>query len=194
MPSVTTYALVSLAFTITYFLTLLSINLPNWLLFDAKPWFRINYGLFKRCSALTTECHPFPSRDNGDCDEKYFCEQWEAAGFAMLFATFIGGITWCFLVVALIGGRNRRENLWVSLSMLMIFHAALSVLIGIVLLLNGLLAPPDYEPLEERRRQYLPCFVDITIIKALETLGIETCPNNTDHRPELSRMLLMPGE
>ncbi|CAG8475104.1 6502_t:CDS:2 [Ambispora gerdemannii] len=119
MPSLTTFALVSLAFTITYFLTILALILPNWLVFDVKPWLRINYGLFRKCSALTTECHPFPSRRDGDCDEANFCEQWTVAGFAMLFAVIIGGATWFFLLVALIGGRRRRENLWTSLSMLM---------------------------------------------------------------------------
>ncbi|KAG9299607.1 hypothetical protein G9A89_020778 [Geosiphon pyriformis] len=183
MPSLSTYAVISLGFTITYFFTTLALLMPNWLVFSPPiPWLStVNYGLFERCSAFTNGCHPFPDQENGDCDEKYFCDKWIAARLGMIFATIVGGLTWLFLLLVLVSGRQRREKSWVLASMLMMFHAvfqflaigliahlfttttrflfatkydfsfifanisaSISVLLSITLLMNGLLAPPEY--------------------------------------------------
>ncbi|CAG8531633.1 3278_t:CDS:2 [Funneliformis caledonium] len=127
MPTLATYSLITLLFTISYTFTLLSLLLPNWLLFSTPKPFRTytNIGLFKRCSntIFNDECRPFPSSDYNDCEEKFFCEEWGLAVTTMILAAILGGLTWLNFVLILLGGRLRREKAWKNSSGLLLLHA-----------------------------------------------------------------------
>ncbi|CAG8432857.1 7345_t:CDS:2 [Diversispora eburnea] len=122
MPSIVAYALTSVLFTVSYSFTLLATVLPNWLLFSTPIPFQIttNYGLFKKCRG---DCRVFPSSDENDCDEKNFCEEWEGAAAAMIFAVIIGGLVWLNLVNALVSGRGGRARAWKGITVLLMIHA-----------------------------------------------------------------------
>ncbi|CAG8582370.1 11456_t:CDS:2 [Paraglomus brasilianum] len=124
MPSVTAYALISILFTIDYFLGFQSLIMPNWLVYVSRFPLKleIHYGLFKKCSSVQG-CYPFPSPERNDCDEEWFCELWNAARFAVLFAAFVGAVTWLALVVVMLGGRGKRERMWGSIAAWLMFHA-----------------------------------------------------------------------
>lgn len=75
--------------------------------------------IIKKCRG---ECRVFPSSDENDCNEKNFCEEWEGAAAAMIFAAFVGGIAWLLLIGALVGGRNKRERAWKGITALLLVH------------------------------------------------------------------------
>ncbi|CAG8713503.1 10676_t:CDS:2 [Dentiscutata erythropus] len=95
--------------------------LPNWLVFSTRSIpFRtsVYYGLFKKCTGYNDTCRPFPSVDQHDCNERNFCEEWEAAAIGMILAAVVGGLAWLHLVSVLVGGRAMREKAWKILSVL----------------------------------------------------------------------------
>ncbi|CAG8663826.1 4225_t:CDS:1, partial [Dentiscutata heterogama] len=78
----------------------------------------VYYGLFKKCTGYNDTCRPFPSVDQHDCNERNFCEEWEAAAIGMILAAVVGGLAWLHLVSVLVGGRAMREKAWKILSVL----------------------------------------------------------------------------
>ncbi|KAF0383481.1 hypothetical protein F8M41_011721 [Gigaspora margarita] len=122
MPSLVSYALVSILFTISYFFSLLAMLLPNWLVFSTRPsrpfHTSVYYGLFKKCTRYNDTCRPFPSSDQNDCAERNFCEEWEAAAIGMILAAVVGGLAWLHLISVLLGGRAMRDRAWKILSVL----------------------------------------------------------------------------
>ncbi|CAG8654186.1 5283_t:CDS:2, partial [Racocetra persica] len=73
-------------------------------------------------------CRYFPSSEKDDCNERNFCEEWEAAAIGMILASVVGGLAWLHLVSVLLGGRARREKSWKILSVLFFVYAILQFL------------------------------------------------------------------
>ncbi|CAG8517844.1 21187_t:CDS:2 [Cetraspora pellucida] len=72
----------------------------------------------KLYSSKDDTCRYFPSSEQNDCNERNFCEEWEAAAIGMILASVVGGLAWLHLVSVLLGGRARREKAWKILSVL----------------------------------------------------------------------------
>ncbi|GAA5808251.1 hypothetical protein MFLAVUS_001639 [Mucor flavus] len=96
-------------------MTICALIFPKWLTF-AVPYpyyFEKNYGLFKVCK------RPFPSYEQGDCQEDGFCELWplRAAGAGMVLAVIIGGLTLFGLLATMCSERRKRAKAWAPLSL-----------------------------------------------------------------------------
>ncbi|CAG8669379.1 14547_t:CDS:2, partial [Funneliformis mosseae] len=115
MPTLYTYITTSLTFTVTYSCSLISLFMPEWLRFESpRPYKTItNYGLFQKCSTLNdVKCRDFPSIDYGDCEEERFCEEWNTARNAMIFAAVIGGLTLIYCIIVLLSGGSHHKHAW----------------------------------------------------------------------------------
>ncbi|CAG8442296.1 2201_t:CDS:2 [Diversispora eburnea] len=115
MLGIITYAIVTILFFGNNICGLTSMLLPKWLVFESpRPYRTItNYGLFKKCSSLNEEgCRAFPLDEYGDCDEDFFCQEWNAASVDMILASIVGGVTLFYLIYVLFGETTQREDAW----------------------------------------------------------------------------------
>lgn len=100
------------------------------------------FGLHRRCTStnahlstptslpLTTyehlHCVPFPR--STDCGEdRYFCSMWRSIGFLMSLGVVIEGMTIAAFLILLIGGRQRREQGWAVLSIMVVIAAVVQL-------------------------------------------------------------------
>jgi hypothetical protein len=109
--------------TLAVALTFTSIALPDWVSYTSptstspnpahpsKP-IHVSYGLHKRCSSLTGACMDFPQPEDCHGQDRYFCSMWRTAAFLMNFCVGIELATFVAFAVALLGGRDMRENGW----------------------------------------------------------------------------------
>ncbi|KAF2157368.1 hypothetical protein K461DRAFT_273526 [Myriangium duriaei CBS 260.36] len=95
-------------------LTIASLSLPLWLSHTTSTS-SISYGLHSRCTTVDDgprTCLPFPSPDECHGGNRAFCSLWRTVGFLMNFAIVLELATLVSFVVALVGGRDKREGGW----------------------------------------------------------------------------------
>lgn len=107
-----------------------------------------SYGLHRRCSntnlppanvslAVTSNyhCTQFPRYEDCRGDDRYFCSMWRSVGFLMSFAVVLEGMTLAAFAVLLVGGKQKREQGWGVLTILVAL-AALVQAIGMALMVG----------------------------------------------------------
>lgn len=107
------------------------------------------YGLHRRCSNTNTPpsssdlytpstalyCVQFPRYNDCRGDDRYFCSMWRSVGFLMSFAVVLEGMTIAAFAVLLIGGKQKREQGWGVLTILVAL-AALVQAVGMALMVG----------------------------------------------------------
>jgi len=125
-------------------LTLASIIVPDWVAYDTTTdhgtSLHYTYGLHKRCSntnvpppsaaysAAALQCVQFPRYTDCHGEDRYFCSMWRSVGFLMSFAVVIEGMTIAAFVILIGGGKQRREQGWGVLAILIALAAFVQVL------------------------------------------------------------------
>jgi hypothetical protein len=111
-------------------MTLTAIALPNWISFHSplnpSDDLTLTYGLHRLCSSLDTpSCRHFPDEAK-DCQgtHGYFCGLWRTTGFLMNFAAVLELATIVAYVVILAGGKQKRQNGWKLLGVLLVVTGA----------------------------------------------------------------------
>ena len=85
------------------------------------------YPLYHWASTSSLKCVKFPEYSDCHGDERYFCSMWRSVGFLMSFAVVIEGMTIAAFVVLLAGGKQRREQGWGVLAILVALAAGVQV-------------------------------------------------------------------
>ncbi|KIX94975.1 uncharacterized protein Z520_09285 [Fonsecaea multimorphosa CBS 102226] len=121
-------------------MTIASIAIPDWISFDGSTnhgtSIRYSYGLHRRCSntnlppsnisyttASNWHCTQFPRYEDCRGDDRYFCSMWRSVGFLMSFAVVLEGMTLAAFAVLLVGGKQKREQGWGVLTILVALAA-----------------------------------------------------------------------
>lgn len=132
-----------IAFLASTGLTLASIIVPNWISFENHTHHHTHihytYGLHRRCSStnihLTTSpsspftnyehltCVPFPRSAECHGDERYFCSMWKSMAFLMSLGVVFEGMAIAAFLILLVGGKQRREQGWGVLSIMVAIAA-----------------------------------------------------------------------
>ena len=107
-----------------------------------------SYGLHQRCSntnlppanisyAVTSNyhCMQFPRYEDCRGDDRYFCSMWRSVGFLMSFAVVLEGMTLAAFAVLLVGGKQKREQGWGVLTILVALAAFVQA-IGMALMVR----------------------------------------------------------
>ncbi|ROT41407.1 hypothetical protein SODALDRAFT_271516 [Sodiomyces alkalinus F11] len=126
------------AFVAATAMTIASIAIPNWISYSSTSvdgeTYSKHIGLHKTCSDLNDPpCRVFPTEDQCQGDERYFCGVWRTMGFLASFATviYLAGIV--SFVVVMAGGKFKREVGWKVLSPLLLLAALVEfVIMGVV--------------------------------------------------------------
>jgi hypothetical protein len=108
-------------------MTLAALIIPNWISFENETnhgtHIHYTYGLHRRCSntdspsylsVSTNSLHCVGFPQNADChgSDKYFCSMWRSVAFLMSFAIVIEGMTIVAFAILICGGKQRREQGW----------------------------------------------------------------------------------
>jgi len=104
-------------------LTVTAVSLPRWVSLDLTDVDRLSYGLTRKCSSLTQSCQPFPRVADCVGEEKTFCSLWRSTDYAMWVGMVLEAATVVGFILALAGGRARRESAWKVLSGLIVLTA-----------------------------------------------------------------------
>lgn len=103
------------------------------------------YGLHQRCSntnippasdpfiSSSMKCVPFPRYSDCHAENRYFCSMWRSVGFLMSFAVVLEGMTIAAFAILLVGGKQKREQGWGALTILVTLAAAVQA-IGMALM------------------------------------------------------------
>ena len=110
-----------------------------------------SYGLHQRCSntnlppsnlslAATSNyhCTQFPRYEDCRGEDRYFCSMWRSVGFLMSFAVVLEGMTLAAFAVLLVGGKQKREQGWGVLTILVALAAFVQA-IGMALMVGSIL-------------------------------------------------------
>ncbi|KIV96298.1 hypothetical protein PV10_00180 [Exophiala mesophila] len=130
-------------------LTIASIVVPNWIAYDGSTnhgtSIHYTYGLHRRCSNTnlppatdpylmsSLQCVPFPRYTDCHGEDRYFCSMWRSVGFLMSFAVVLEGMTIAAFAILLIGGKQKREQGWGVLTILVVLSAVVQA-IGMALM------------------------------------------------------------
>lgn len=106
------------------------------------------YGLHQRCSntvlppsnisystSSALHCVQFPRYNDCRGDDRYFCSMWRSVGFLMSFAVVLEGMTIAAFAVLLVGGKQKREQGWGVLTILVALAAFVQA-IGMALMVG----------------------------------------------------------
>ncbi|KAJ9646765.1 hypothetical protein H2204_000457 [Knufia peltigerae] len=110
-------------------MTIASIIVPNWIAFDGSTSHgdpvHYTYGLHRRCSS--TNIPPsFDSRSTSSnvmADSLQCVHMWRSVGFLMSFAVVLEGMTIAAFAILLVGGKQKREQGWGVLTILVALAA-----------------------------------------------------------------------
>ncbi|KEF63139.1 uncharacterized protein A1O9_01115 [Exophiala aquamarina CBS 119918] len=129
-------------------MTIASIIVPNWVAYDGNTGhgsIHYTYGLHQRCSntnmpptsdpylSSSLKCVQFPRYSDCHAENRYFCSMWRSVGFLMSFAVVLEGMTIAAFAVLLVGGKQKREQGWGALTILVTLAAAVQA-IGMALM------------------------------------------------------------
>ncbi|KAI1612540.1 hypothetical protein EDD37DRAFT_625156 [Exophiala viscosa] len=131
-------------------MTVASIIVPNWIAYDETTndqSIHYTYGLHQRCSntnipppsinsdftSAAMHCIQFPRYNDCRGDDRYFCSMWRSVGFLMSFAVVLEGMTLAAFTILLVGGKQKREQGWGVLTILVVL-AAFAQAIGMALM------------------------------------------------------------
>ena len=81
-------------------------------------------------------CIQFPRYNDCRGDDRYFCSMWRSVGFLMSFAVVLEGMTLAAFTILLVGGKQKREQGWGVLTILVVL-AAFAQAIGMALMVRG---------------------------------------------------------
>jgi len=121
-------------------MTIASIIIPDWIAYDGSTnhgtSLHYSYGLHQRCSntnlppanltsaaGSTYHCTQFPRYEDCRGEDRYFCSMWRSVGFLMSFAVVLEGMTLAAFVILLVGGKQKREQGWGVLTILVALAA-----------------------------------------------------------------------
>ncbi|KAL2405005.1 hypothetical protein ABEF95_003592 [Exophiala dermatitidis] len=122
-------------------MTIASIVIPDWIAYDGSKNIHYTYGLHRKCSNTnilppssshavfsSLHCVQFPRYTDCSGDDRYFCSMWRSVGFLMSFAVVLEGMTIVAFAVLLIGGKQKREQGWGVLTILVALSAFVQAL------------------------------------------------------------------
>ncbi|KAI9368973.1 hypothetical protein BJX61DRAFT_546019 [Aspergillus egyptiacus] len=119
------YTATLIIFLAAFGLSIASIAIPNWVSYHSeKPNYHYSYGLHRRCSSMTGTCESFPTREDCQGEDRYFCSMWRSVAFLMSFAVVLEAMSVVAYLIILSGGKRLRESGWKVLSLLIILSAA----------------------------------------------------------------------
>lgn len=147
-------------------MTIASIAVPDWIAYDGSKVrsfsslreptadknqdIHYTYGLHRKCSntnifppahpyntgSSSIHCVQFPRYEDCRGDDRYFCSMWRSVGFLMSFAVVLEGMTIVAFAVLLIGGKQKREQGWGVLTILVALAAFVQAL-GMALMVEA---------------------------------------------------------
>lgn len=79
------------------------------------------------------QCTQFPRYSDCHGEDRYFCSMWRSVGFLMSFAVVLEGMTIAAFAILLVGGKQKREQGWGVLTILVTLAAAVQA-IGMALM------------------------------------------------------------
>lgn len=79
------------------------------------------------------KCVQFPRYSDCHGENRYFCSMWRSVGFLMSFAVVLEGMTIAAFTILLVGGKQKREQGWGALTILVTLAAAVQA-IGMALM------------------------------------------------------------
>ncbi|EXJ94870.1 hypothetical protein A1O1_03268 [Capronia coronata CBS 617.96] len=122
-------------------MTIASIIVPNWIAYDGGKNIHQTYGLHRKCSSTNVfpppnsytvstslHCVQFPRYNDCRGEDRYFCSMWRSVGFLMSFGVVLEGMTIAAFAVLLIGGKQKREQGWGVLTILVVLAAFVQAL------------------------------------------------------------------
>ncbi|EXJ88758.1 hypothetical protein A1O3_01822 [Capronia epimyces CBS 606.96] len=122
-------------------LTIASIVVPDWISYDGTKNIHYTYGLHRKCSntnilpptdsytgSTSLHCVQFPRYNDCRGEDRYFCSMWRSVGFLMSFAVVLEGMTLVAFAILLIGGKQKREQGWGVLTILVAVAAFVQAL------------------------------------------------------------------
>jgi hypothetical protein len=129
-------------FLVASAMTIAAIIIPNWISFENETnhgtHIHYTYGLHRRCSNTDFPSYPFVSPNSLHCvafpqvsecqgSDKYFCSMWRSVAFLMTFAVVIEGMTIVAFAILISGGKQRREQGWGVMAILVALAAFIQV-------------------------------------------------------------------
>lgn len=138
MTRISVYSAALVAFVAATAMTVASITVPHWITYsvttDDHSTYSKHIGLHRSCSNLyDPPCRTFPTEDQCQGDERYFCSMWRTVGFLASFGVIMHLAGLVTFLVIMGGGKFKREVGWKVLSSLLLGVAAIEfVIIGIV--------------------------------------------------------------
>ena len=111
------------------------------------------YGLHQRCSntnipptsdpyiSSSLKCVQFPRYSDCHAENRYFCSMWRSVGFLMSFAVVLEGMTIAAFSILLVGGKQKREQGWGALTILVTLAAVVQAIgMALMVCILGVLA------------------------------------------------------
>ncbi|KAH6690581.1 hypothetical protein F5X68DRAFT_259992 [Plectosphaerella plurivora] len=133
MTRISVYSAALVAAVAATVMTVASISVPHWISYSVTTehqTFSRHIGLHRSCSNLyDPPCRTFPTEDQCQGDERYFCSMWRSIGFLASFSVILHLATLVSFLVVMGGGRFKREVGWKVVSVLLLSVAAVEVVI-----------------------------------------------------------------